>query len=237
MNKNLIIIVVAVLFLVISIAGLGIVFTRHNRPTYKGPIATQKEEHQPAPQASTEKVPSGIISTQPEVSPDKEITPGGEAGNTGKLPPKVANCSQAPDFELRDIHNNNFRLSEHRGKVIILDFWTTWCMPCKIEIPSFIKIQEEFGDQGVMIVGVSLDTQTRSAVKPFADRMKINYSVLLDGREMAHLYGNISAIPTTFIIDQNGCIREKFIGAKPHSEFEGWVKKLLKEADQLSLSE
>jgi len=138
----------------------------------------------------------------------------------------------APDFTLPELEGNSLTLSDFKGKVIILNFWATWCPPCRREIPDFVELYENYKDRGLLIIGVNLDGGDRSLVKQFSEKYKINYSVVLGNVNVTEDYGGIRAIPTTFIIDREGNIREKYIGYQPGTTFENAVKRLLKEVSE-----
>lgn len=140
---------------------------------------------------------------------------------------KKAVFKPAPDFMLFDIHGSERRLADFKGKVVILDFWATWCPPCKAEIPHFIELYNEYKDEGLEIIGVSLDRNAGRVVGPFTEENGINYTVLLGDRDITDLYGGIISIPTTFIIDREGGIRKKYIGYRDKYEFESAIKELL----------
>src|SRR5579859_4532983 len=112
----------------------------------------------------------------------------------------------APAWQLNDIDGQSVKLSDFKGKVVILDFWATWCPPCKAEIPGFIALQKQYAAQGLTVVGVSLDTAGASVVKQFMQRVGMNYPVVIGDEKIAGQYGGIEAIPTTFVIDRNGNI-------------------------------
>jgi len=135
----------------------------------------------------------------------------------------------APDFTLPLVGGGELTLSEAAGKVIILDFWATWCGPCRMEIPGFIELYGKYKDRGLMIIGVSLDRGGASDVAPYAEEAGINYPLVLGDRSIANLYGGIRGIPTTFIIDRNGNRRETLIGYHDKDVFEKYVTKLLAE--------
>ncbi|MBN2543670.1 TlpA family protein disulfide reductase [bacterium] len=209
----------------LAFGSAGLLFIREYTKSEKTPEEAKKEVERIEDLAgisNAEKpVSSGKDSSEYQLEEPKKIE---------KKKQDALDCKKAPDFVLRDTDGKKFRLSDHSGKIIILDFWTTWCAPCKIEIPSFIKLQQSYGRDGLLVVGVSLDERhTKHKVKPFVDRMNINYPVLLDGKQMSFLYGSIQSIPTTFIIDQRGCIRGKLVGLRQYEEFENWVRKLLSE--------
>jgi peroxiredoxin len=149
---------------------------------------------------------------------------------TGKLEKSTVTRKEwgnAPDFTLPQLDGNSLTLSEFKGKVIILNFWATWCPPCRREIPDFIELYENYKDEGLQIIGVNLDGGDTRPIKQFLEEYKINYSVVLGDGNIIEDYGGIRAIPTTFIIDREGNIREKYIGYQPRTTFEEAVKKLL----------
>lgn len=146
----------------------------------------------------------------------------------------LANCvvaqnvgSAAPQFTLKDINGRNVNLADYKGKVIILDFWATWCPPCRDEIPDFIALQNEYGKKGLQVIGISVDREGVKVVKPFYEKMGMNYPVLLTDGKVETAYGGIRAIPTTFIIDKKGSIAKKYVGFQPKSVFEKDIKGLL----------
>ncbi|MDP2911458.1 MAG: TlpA disulfide reductase family protein, partial [Candidatus Omnitrophota bacterium] len=105
----------------------------------------------------------------------------------------------APEFTLKDIGGAEIKLSDFKDKVVIIDFWATWCPPCKAEIPHFIDLYSQYKDQGLEIIGISLDFNGEKILPAFVSKNNINYTILLGGEEVSDLYGGIAAIPTTFI--------------------------------------
>lgn len=150
---------------------------------------------------------------------------------TTQSAPAQGNYIPAPDFALPDLDGKTVKLSNFRGKVIILDFWATWCRPCVMEIPSFVKLQKKYKDD-LVVIGVDLDTK-RSVdyIKNFADKHDMNYTIVLGMADPSIIqkYGNIRSIPTTFFIDRNGYIREKLIGVHSYGTLEEVVRKLVEE--------
>jgi len=133
----------------------------------------------------------------------------------------------APQFNLQDLSGKSVKLSDYKGKVVILDFWATWCPPCRAEIPSFVELQKEYGKQGLTVIGVSLDQGGVAGVAAFAKAQGINYPIVMGNQDVAAAYGGIEAIPTTFVIDPSGNIVAQHQGYTDKSEFEAEVKKLL----------
>jgi cytochrome c biogenesis protein CcmG/thiol:disulfide interchange protein DsbE len=141
---------------------------------------------------------------------------------------KTENRRTAPDFVLDDASGKPVRLSEFRGKVVLLNFWATWCAPCRVEIPWFIEFQKAHQDAGFAPLGVSLDEDGWSAVKPYIDEHKINYRIMVGNDDVAQSYG-ANSLPTTFIIDKSGRIAATHIGLCSKSEYEADIKAVLDE--------
>jgi len=135
----------------------------------------------------------------------------------------------APDFTLTSTEGKEIRLSDYRGQVVVVDFWATWCPPCKAEIPDFIKLYSQYKDEGFQMLGVSLDQGGLNDVVPFMKERGMNYPVVLGTEEVVSAYGGIRGIPTTFVIDKKGYVRGAFEGYREASVFENLVKKLLDE--------
>ncbi len=128
-------------------------------------------------------------------------------------------AQEAPDFTLKDIDGNDVSLSDYKGKVILVDFWATWCGPCKMEIPSFIQLQNDYADD-VVILGISLDQGGPKVVVPFVEKMDINYPVVYGNGTVVKAYGGVRGIPTTFVIDRDFNIQRKYVGYTDHKVFE-----------------
>jgi peroxiredoxin len=133
----------------------------------------------------------------------------------------------APEFELKDADGKTVRLSDYKGKVVLLDFWATWCGPCKVEIPWFIDFERRYKDKGFAVIGVSMDEEGWTAIKPFVSELAINYRILQGNDATAQLYGGVDALPTTFLIDRDGKIAETHAGLAGKDDFEDGIKKLL----------
>ena len=133
----------------------------------------------------------------------------------------------APAWVLQDVDGKTVSSDQVKGKVVVLDFWATWCGPCRSEIPGYVELQKKYGDAGLVIVGVSLDRVGPAVVKKFIEEQKINYLVVMGDDKIAEAFGGVDAIPTTFIIDRSGTARFRKEGAMEHDEFEAILKPFL----------
>jgi thiol-disulfide isomerase/thioredoxin len=133
----------------------------------------------------------------------------------------------AHGWQLQDVDGKTVHSSDFKGKVVVLDFWATWCPPCKAEIPGLIALQNEYGKNGLVVVGISVDEGGATVVKKFAQQLGMNYPVVLADEKTTRAFGGIEAIPTTFIIDREGRIVIKHLGFTEKEEFEKELKPLL----------
>jgi peroxiredoxin len=120
----------------------------------------------------------------------------------------------APDFVLKDVRGSTVKLSDYRGKVVLLDFWATWCAGCRTEIPWFTEFEKSYKDRGFAVLGVSMDEDGWSAVEPFIQERKVNYRILMRSEQIAELYGGLNALPQTFLIDRTGRIASVHVGVE-----------------------
>ncbi len=134
---------------------------------------------------------------------------------------------KAPDFTLRDADGKPVRLSDYRGKVVLLNFWATWCGPCKLEIPWFIEFERQHKHRGFAVLGISMDEEGWDVVKPFVRRLGVNYRILMGDDMVAQLYGGVDALPTTFLIDREGRIASVHIGLVSKGRYERDLAQLL----------
>ena len=141
---------------------------------------------------------------------------------------KASERRMAPDFVLADASGKPVRLSELRSKVVLLNFWATWCAPCAAEIPWFIEFQKAYKSAGLTTLGVSLDVDGWTTVKPYIDAHKIDYRVILGNDDVAQAYG-ANSLPTTFIIDRSGRIAVTHFGLCGKGEYEADIKRVLEE--------
>ena len=136
--------------------------------------------------------------------------------------------SMAPAWRLPDLDGKTVSFDDFKGKVVVLDFWATWCPPCRAEIPGLIDLQKTYQKQGLMVVGISLDQGDAEAIKSFVKKFGMNYPVLVGDDKVQQTFGGIDAIPVTLVIDRQGRIVKRHLGLTEKDEFEGDIKPLLK---------
>ena len=135
----------------------------------------------------------------------------------------------APEFTLKDANGSTVKLSDYRGKVVLLNFWATWCGPCALEIPWFIEFEQQFKARGFEVVGISMDEDGWTAIKPYATEHRMNYRVLLGNDSVSDLYGGVEALPTSFVIDREGKIATVHVGLAEKNEYIDEIQGLLTE--------
>jgi cytochrome c biogenesis protein CcmG/thiol:disulfide interchange protein DsbE len=133
----------------------------------------------------------------------------------------------APDFSLKDAAGRTVRLSDFRGRVVLLNFWATWCGPCQIEIPWFVEFEKQYQARGLTVLGVSMDDDGWKAVRPFLAARNVNYPILLGNEEVNQLYGGIDSLPTTLVIGRDGRTEFYHQGLIPKSEYQTEIVQLL----------
>ena len=156
-----------------------------------------------------------------------KVTPGAPATPA----PGSSTFAPAPDVEFEALDGKPIRLSSLRGRVVLLNFWATWCLPCRAEIPEFNALQRDLEPKGLSVVGVSVSpVDTSDSIRSFQKDIKQDYTILRGAEEIGSRFGNGPGLPVTYIIDRAGRIRQKFIGPQTRENFEAAIKPVLEEA-------
>jgi len=135
----------------------------------------------------------------------------------------------APEFTLQSLDGKTVHLADFRGKGVLLNFWATWCQPCKIEMPWFVQLQKQYGPQGLQVVGIAMDDASPEDIRKFAQDLGVNYPVLIGKEAVGDAYGGVPFMPETFYIGRDGKVVDKVVGLISRSEIEEDVKKALAE--------
>jgi peroxiredoxin len=150
-------------------------------------------------------------------------------GGTSKLQGQLA-----PDFSLAALDGKTVKLSDFRGKAVLLNFWATWCEPCKIEMPWFVDLQRKYGPQGLQVVGIAMDDASPKDIAEFAQKMSVNYPVLVGKEAVGDQYGGIPYLPSTFYISRDGKVVERVFGLVSRSEIENNIQKARAQQGQVA---
>jgi peroxiredoxin len=146
--------------------------------------------------------------------------------NAGGAPGAVG--STAPAFALKDVDGKALDLADYRGKVVLLDYWATWCVPCRSEIPHFVEFQDKYASQGFQVMGISMDDGPQP-VQEFYKQFKMNYPVAMGTTQLAESYGGILGLPVTFLVGRDGKIAAKYVGLTETSVIQQKLESLLKQ--------
>ncbi len=140
----------------------------------------------------------------------------------------------APDFSLASLDGKTLTLSDYRGKAVLLNFWATWCEPCKIEMPWFVELQRQYGPQGLQVLGVAMDDTDPKDIADFAKKMGVNYPIVVGKEAVGDQYGGIPYLPSTFYITRDGKVMDRVYGLVSRSEIEGDIKRALASSGQVA---
>lgn len=139
----------------------------------------------------------------------------------------AARVTTAPEFTLKDVFGHDFRMADAKGTVRLVDFWATWCAPCREEIPMFKDLHAAYGAKGFTLVGIAMDDEGLAIVKPYVDEMKIPYLTLLGNEGVAESFGGVFGFPSKFLIDREGRIVDTWVGVVPRDVLEKRIVSLL----------
>jgi peroxiredoxin len=177
---------------------------------------------------------SALIACGSQRSKGQSNTPSAAAEDS---PAKVSNQSApdqttpqpaaAIDFALQDLSGKPVKLSGYRGKIVLVNFWATWCGPCRFEIPVFVKLKRQYQKRGFEVIGISMDEGSQEEVAEFARQYEINYPVVIGAFAKLDAFGTIKALPTSFVIDRDGRIHSRHQGLLGLNEIENELPKLL----------
>jgi peroxiredoxin len=140
----------------------------------------------------------------------------------------------APDFALTSLDGKTVKLSDFRGKAVLLNFWATWCGPCKIEMPWFVELQKKYGPQGLQVLGIAMDDSGAKEIGDFARAMNVNYPIVIGKESVGDQYGGIPVLPSTFYIDRDGKVIDRVFGLVSRSEIESDIQKALASSGQVA---
>jgi thiol-disulfide isomerase/thioredoxin len=160
--------------------------------------------------------------------------PGSEASAAANSPadaPAGAGLKAAPEWHLKDVDGRPVSSADFKGKVVVVDFWATWCPPCRSEIPGYVALQKKYAKDGLVIVGVSVDQGGPAVVRKFVEKFGVAYTILMADAAVIQAFGGIDAIPTTFLIDRDGNIRDRKVGAIATAAYEKRILKVLAPPD------
>ena len=146
---------------------------------------------------------------------------------SGAAPSTELATGSEVDFELRDLSGKSIRLSDYRGKVVLVNFWATWCGPCEFEIPVFVKMKRRYQKRGFEVIGISMDDGALEEIEEFVRQHNINYPVVMPGEAKLDAFGKISSLPTSFLVNRHGRIHSRHQGLLSLNKIEKEVPKLL----------
>jgi len=155
---------------------------------------------------------------------------------TGNLKSE-AKRKPAPNFSLKDAGGSAVNLVDYRGKVVLVNFWATWCGPCEVEIPWFVEFEQKYKDRGFAVLGVSMDDDGWKSVRPYVASHKINYRIVIGSEVVSQQFGDIDSLPTSFVLDRQGRIATNHVGLVDKSEYQNEIVKLLEDVKSAAVGD
>ena len=172
-------------------------------------------------------LPSTSLKTLAAIAVASALVTGCSTSRARALAASDSARKAAPDFSFTAANGSVIKLSDYKGKVVLLNFWATWCGPCKVEIPWFIEFEKTYKDRGFATLGISMDEDGWKAVKPFVSQKAINYPIMIGDDRVAGLYGGIDSLPSTFLIDREGRIASTHLGLVRKQDYEAEIQGLI----------
>ena len=146
-----------------------------------------------------------------------------------------SNRKKAPNFSLKDASGDTVNLADYKGKVVLVNFWATWCGPCKVEIPWFVEFEKNYKDRDFAVLGISMDDDGWKSVRPYIASHKINYRMVIGSEVVSQQFGEIDSLPTSFILDREGRIAANHVGLVDKRDYQNEILKLLDDPKRASL--